>query len=363
MRKRNANNERIKRKYLQFLREAKQLSPKSVEQAAAAIASFEESTGWRDFAKFHVEQARKFKAQLADAVNEKTGKPLAKATIKSRLKEVKAFFFWLASEPGYRSKLKHSDTEYFNISANDNRIASAHREMPVPTLEQVLGVIGSMPAGSEIEMRDRAVISFALLTGARDDAIASIPIGLVDLEKRSVFQDARTVRTKNRKSFTTYFFPVGDEVTAIVADWIDYLTRQKGYGPDDPLFPATEIALNENGLFHPSGLKRAFWSNAGAIRRIFREAFEAAGLPYCNPHTIRKTLVRLGEQRCRTPEEFKAWSQNLGHEQVMTTFRSYGNVPGNRQGEIMARIGRRDDTNSALTPEARAALELLLKTG
>jgi hypothetical protein len=25
---------------------------------------------------------------------------------------------------------------------------------------------------------------------------------------------------------------------------------------------------------------------------------------------------------CRTPEELKAWSQNLGHEDVMTTFRS-----------------------------------------
>ena len=37
----------------------------------------------------------------------------------------------------------------------------------------------------------------------------------------------------------------------------------------------------------------------------------------------------------RTPEEFKAWSQNLGHGQVMTTFASYGTVSWHRQAEIM----------------------------
>jgi hypothetical protein len=44
--------------------------------------------------------------------------------------------------------------------------------------------------------------------------------------------------------------------------------------------------------------------------------------------------------RCRysiskTPEQFKAWSQNLGHEKVLTTFLSYGEVACQRQGEII----------------------------
>ena len=38
---------------------------------------------------------------------------------------------------------------------------------------------------------------------------------------------------------------------------------------------------------------------------------------------------------CKTPEEFKAWSQNLRHEGVLTTFLSYGEVPCDRQGEII----------------------------
>jgi hypothetical protein len=43
----------------------------------------------------------------------------------------------------------------------------------------------------------------------------------------------------------------------------------------------------------------------------------------------------LGERLCRTPEEFKAWSQSLGHEQVLTTFSSYGEVTHQRRAELI----------------------------
>ncbi len=38
---------------------------------------------------------------------------------------------------------------------------------------------------------------------------------------------------------------------------------------------------------------------------------------------------------CQNPEQFKAWSQNLGHEGVLTTFLSYGAVAPRRQGQII----------------------------
>ena len=85
----------------------------------------------------------------------------------------------------------------------------------------------------------------------------------------------------------------------------------------------------------PQQLARAHWSTAAPIRKIFREAFSSAGLPYFNPHSFRNTLVQLGQEVCKTPEQFKAWSQNLGHEKVLTTFLSYGEVACQRQGEII----------------------------
>jgi integrase len=157
----------------------------------------------------------------------------------------------------------------------------------------------------------------------------------VDLISNCVNQDAREVNTKFSKTFNTFFFPVGDEIRRIVADWVFHLRENKLWGNDDPLFPATRIALGASGQFEVSGLAREHWSTASPIRKIFREAFVLAGLPYFNPHSFRNTLVQLGQDRCKTPEEFKAWSQNLGHENVLTTLTSYGEVACQRQAEII----------------------------
>ena len=52
-----------------------------------------------------------------------------------------------------------------------------------------------------------------------------------------------------------------------------------------------------------------------------------------------KTLALLGGHICKSPEEYKAWSQNLGHEDVLTTFSSYGEIERHRQGEIIRALG------------------------
>lgn len=345
MRKHHEKNERIKRHYFAYLEEAERLSPSTVDQAAAAIDQFEVSTSYKDFATFHIEHARKFKRDLANAINPATGKPLATATIYSRLMAVKALFKWLAGQPGYKSRINYPDAEYFNPSNNDGRIAKASRERPVASLDQIKHVISSMPAETDIEKRDRALIAFTILTGARDDAIASMSLRHVDVARRTVFQDARQVRTKNRKSFASTFFPIGDEIEAVVTQWIAFLTGERLYCPDDPIFPATEVSSVKTGLFAPTGLSRRHWNSAAPIRRIFRRAFETGSLPYYNPHSFRNTLVILAERSGLGPEEFKAWSQNLGHDKVLTTFTSYGPVPRDRQSEILHQLRFRSNSS------------------
>ena len=339
MTKHNPENERIKRKYFAYLKEAKRHSEPTVDAAAKALSRFEEDTGYRNFRAFHFEQAVAFKRHLAGQTGLRSGEKLSKATLHATLKQLRAFFFWLAGQPGYKARLQYSDADYFNLSDKDTRIATAQRERKAPTLEQVRRVIDTMPSGNEIERRDRALVAFTLLTGARDAAIASLNLKHVDLLESCVHHDAREVKTKFSKTFTTYFFPVGDGVREIVADWVRFLREEKLWGNDDPLFPATHIALGQTHQFEVAGFERAHWSSAGPIRKVFQEAFERAGLPYFHPHSLRKTLVRLGQEVCKTPEEFKAWSQNLGHEQVLTTFLSYGSVATDRQGAIIRGLG------------------------
>ena len=316
MTKHNAENERIKRKYFAYLKAAKRYSEPTVDAAAKALSRFEEYTRYRDFKAFHTEQAIAFKRHLAEQTGQRSGEKLSKATLHATLTQLKRFFQWLSREPGYKSHIQYSDAEYFNLSEKDTRIATAHREQKSPTLEQIKHVIQAMPVLTEIERRNRALVAFTLLTGARDSAIASMRLKHVDLKEGCIHQDAREVKTKFSKTFTTYYFPVGEEVRQIVTEWVRFLREDKLWCNDDPLFPATRIVLGSTRQFEAAGLERKHWSTASPIRTIFREAFERAGLPYFHPHSLRKTLARLGEQVCQSPEDFKAWSQNLGHEQV-----------------------------------------------
>ena len=201
---------------------------------------------------------------------------------------------------------------------------------------------------TEVEARNRAVVAFTLLTGARDRALASFKPKHVDLQRSCVFQDAREVRTKFSKTFTTVFFPVGDNVNDMFVEWINYLVEKHHWGLDDPIFPRTRVNPGANRLFKADELERMHWSNANPIRQIFERAFTSAGLPYFNPHSIRKTLALLGQKLCRTPEELKAWSQNLGHEDVLTTLTSYGEVGIERQFEIIRSLGTPPESDAAL---------------
>jgi integrase len=340
----SANNERIKRKYFAYLKEARRHSEPTVDASAKALNRFEVYTRYRDFKTFHFKQAIAFKEYLAEQKGRQSGEKLSKATLHATLTQLKRFFQWLAREPGYKSRVQYSDADYFNLSDKDTRIATAQREQKAPTLEQVKRVINAMLASTEIERRNRALIAFTLLTGARDSATASMKLKHVDLVSNSVNQDAREVNTKFSKTFTTFFFPVGDEIRRIVAEWVSYLRQDQAWGSDDPLFPATRIGLGATRQFEVSGLERDHWSSASPIRAIFRQAFVRAGLPYFNPHSFRNTLVQLGEVVCKSPEEFKAWSQNLGHEKPLTTFLNYGEVASQRQGEIMRGLARPQQT-------------------
>ncbi|GJL76657.1 hypothetical protein [Nitrosomonas sp.] len=79
---------------------------------------------------------------------------------------LKKFFEWLAREPGYKSRIRYSDAEYFNISSKDVRIATARRQKSVPTIEQIKHAIQLMPNHTDIEQRNKALIAFSLLTGS-----------------------------------------------------------------------------------------------------------------------------------------------------------------------------------------------------
>jgi len=333
-RKVTEENERIKRRYLQYLREARRADITTVDKAADAILRFERSTGYKTFKRFHIEQAATFKRQLSTEKSKTTGTQLSKATIDGTLRAVKAFILWLAGQPGYKSRISYSDAEYFNLNAKDARVAHAERDAPFPTMEQCRHAFAQMPIATPLQRRDKALFAFLTLTGARDGAIASLRLKHVDLLGRCVYQDARDVKTKFSKTFTTWFFPVDPVYLQFFRDWVHYLRTDQLFGHVDALFPKPQMGL-QDGSFACLGLSRDTYSNAGRIRAVIKDAFTSAGLPPFRPHSFRKTLGILANTHCRTPEQFKAWSLNLGHENIATTLSAYCPVSTTRQGELI----------------------------
>ncbi|WP_226017105.1 site-specific integrase [Novosphingobium sp. FKTRR1] len=363
MAKPNAANARMKREYFQYLKEAGRRSEASIDAVAKALDRFEQANGHKDFRKFHRQQAVAFKRKLDDERAVRTGKPLSRATVNSTLSALRAFFVWLAGQPGYKSCLRYGDADYFNLAETEVRIAKAVRHKAFPSLEQVHHVLSAMPCETDIEKRNRALVAFALLTGARDGALASFRLKHVDLQEARVDQDARDVRTKASKTFSTWFFPVGGDALAIVRDWCQHLRSVLLWSDEDPLFPATRVALGTSGGFVAAGLRRDGWTNAGPVRKIFADAFAAAGLPYFNPHSFRDTLVQLGERVCPNIEAFKAWSQNLGHAHAMTTLTSYGTMSSHRQAELIRGIAADRSTPSIDPATLAQVMGMLQKLG
>lgn len=357
-RKVNAANERVKRDYFRFLREALGRDEATIDAVASALAHFEEVTGARDFGRFHREQAMAFKKRLAQALGKRSGERLSKATVHGTLRHLRAFFQWLSREQGFRSKIDWGDADYFNLTEKDAAVARARREKKVPALEQVRHVLAVMPAATVLERRDRALIAFTAITAARVGALASLQVRHVDLAGGYVDQDARVVQTKFGKTFRTYFMPAIEEALPIVTGWIEELTRDHLWGPADPLFPATRMAIGESGGFVPAGLERRGWATSEPIRAVFRRAFAAADLPYFNPHSFRHMLVQHAMALDLSPEQMKAWSQNLGHADVLTTFTSYGNVPVHRQGELIRAV---NDRGGGAALDDRDVMELIAR--
>lgn len=318
----------------------------SIDAAASAVERFEEYVKRRDFRSFHIEQPRGFKAHLMAATNERTGSPLTASTIHATLAGLKAFFVWLADQRGYASRIKYADAEYFNAPDNLLRTATARRYKSCPTLAQIRAMIEAFTNSTDTERRARALIAFSIVSGARDRAIISFRLKHINIEQDLIEHDAREVRTKGAKTFTTWFFPVGDDFRQIVADWVVYLRKEKGFGPGDPLFPKTKVAPGDDLAFRAVSLDRAPWANANPVREIFHDACARAGLPYFNPHLFRNTLVQVAYDLKLDAEAFKAWSQNLGHDSCLTTFSSYGTIPPAKQGEIIRRLGARASSSS-----------------
>ncbi len=349
-------NDELRHEWRRELQQARGLRRSTIDAKLAALTAFETFTANRSFLKLDREHVAAFKEHMLASPSPVTGQRLSPSTFVHSLDHCADFFRWLSEQKAGRT-LDRGAISWFNASRADKDRARAVEPRTVPAFEEARSAFLVMPAGTLVERRNRAVFALLLLTAIRADALASLPLGAIDLEKSRVWQDHRIVRTKGGKSFTAFFLRLVPEALAAFEDWIHEL-RDFGLSASDALFPRdTELVRLEGGHRLPPG-SFPRWRGSSQVRDIVRKAFTAAGFHAHAPHVIRHMLARHVFSLRPAAEEIIALSMNFGHEHIETTFESYAKPDEARRAELIAGIGRDSQTVSTADLE-KLALRLI----
>lgn len=146
----NEKNERLKRRFVDYRKYARQLSDKTLDRELAALERFDVWNGRQDFAKFHIEWAMGLRTHL-EKVRETTGKPLSKSTARAIMASLREFTLWLSQQDGFRSRIRTSDAEYFNLSRRDEAEARAAPARPALSVKQAKRAFEMMPEATPRE--------------------------------------------------------------------------------------------------------------------------------------------------------------------------------------------------------------------
>ena len=365
MTKTTYQNEQLKRAFFTYLRGAKGYEESSVHSYAEAIWQWQLFTDGDDFIAFDQEKAQGFKEWLMTRpTNTKAGR-LSLATQSNYLRRVKGFFFWLSDQTGFKKRVLKSDVEFLRLSNKDALIVRSGTTRAMPTLEEARKIIESIVVKNEIDLRDRALLSFALATGCRISAIVSLKMKSLDKVKKTIYQNpADGVRTKSSKSILGTFLLLGwDAPERYFIEWYEHL-EARGSGQDDPIFPATRGEVGHIKSADGSVLVgNLFWKNAAGARKVFEKRCKEADSRYFNPHSFRHLVINtLGKERL-TEQEKKAVSVTVGHARVGTTFGSYGNASMSDEEavnivkKLKDHLAKEGANGSTFTSEEKAFLE------
>lgn len=275
-----------------------------------------------------------FRAHLEQAKTA-TGQPLSKSTRRAIMATLREFVIWLSQQDGFRRRVKLADAEYFRLSLRDEAEARAAPHRPAPSIKQAQRALAMMPEATPRDLRDKAIFALLGLTGNRVGALISLRIKHVGIDDKSVIQNPRAFASKSGKSIDTFFAKGFKEAEGVLARWLANLDDVAFYSPDDPLFPATALRAEGTDGLKAGGFQRRNWTTTEPVRKIVNAAFKNAGLQAFGPHSFRHMLSRHISRNCKSVAELVATSQNLGHSDVLTTLRNYGQINRDDQRRLV----------------------------
>lgn len=338
----NKQNEVVKYKFfqrLQYKRENNKDPKKksTIQQYVNAIHEFEVATKFKDLKNFTYQWAIDYKEYLLQKKNKKTNKNIAIDSYIHFLQYPRELLDYLRkNEKGY-SHIKESDIDYLYPTNGEKNSVSATSYQESYTIQECLFAIRKMQAKTEIEMRDKAMISLCLLTAPRISALITAKLRSIryfrEYDCWAFEQNPNFVNTKNSNNITAYFIGNLQDIYQNVFDWINYL-KSKGFADEDHLFPRFEASFTSEGL-KTLILEKNIIKSQTTIRKIFENAFKNNDLHYLKPHTFRHAITRKANELPNSSKWISVLNQNFGHKLDSVILSSYGTIAENKRGKIL----------------------------
>ena len=354
-------NEKVKKKYEKYLIGAEEAAASTIDQFLRAINLLDRWNNFLDFKKYDVDIILNFKEKIRGL--KRKGKCVSPRTVRTYLLHIQKFFKWLGVQPGYKATNILILIAYLKPNKMEDRLSSTSQVTDVPDIGYVLELCGSIKINCDIDLRDRSLIAFFLLSGIRSRAVISLPYGCIDKETLIIDQNpAKNVKTKFGKPIISIVFPFDQTLVNYIKTYLELLNSQ-GFKPEEPLFPKNKIEYDPkaNLFTNPGKLMPEFWgSNMGVAQMIKRRSIDA-GLKYYSPHKFRHGTAKILYDLDLDASEVKAMSQALGHKNVSTTFAHYGNYTflELKSKLISMKFEKSDDNHSQMATDIKEIKQYL----
>ena len=347
----NENNENIKIKYEKYLTKGKteKVKPSTAKEKIRSIRFYEECFKFEDFNLFDEQHGMDFYDYLK--ADEKSG---VKARIK-HLKNVKEFFEWYYKIFRKMNMYKHPELDHalntLEPSIEDIRLNRRTTYADYPTDKEIQKLM-DLPIENIVDRRNRALIAYMLLTGARIKAVATLTIDLIDMDKLLVKQDPLDgTHTKMDKLIYTRFMILDPKYLDYLTEWIVYV---KSKISDKKAFLFPKVSNYTSGAKITNEIVDSKKYNI-----IIKKMCDKAQIRDYHPHSFRHYMINKGFQMAHTGKELKALSQNVGHWEIETILEQYANMPPEIYSKVIGNMfeNKRPDLSSFSTEDLLTELQ------
>ena len=334
----NPANEEIKQDYRFYLKHQRdfKLNNDSIKDKMSKIDKYDEFFNYADFIEFDTNKGIEYYNHLLGRFE---NGQLEMSTVLSYLNTIKEFLNWYFDNHKVKSK-KTLIASLVTLEPKDEhrRLAQRLEYVEYPSQDEFEQII-SFSEETILDKRDKAILTFLYISGARISAVATATIKSIDEKKMIFFQDPlEGIKTKRSKHIISILLKFDKKYYECIRSWINFLKVECGFRGIDPLFPVVKDVVKKN-----------FMNGEADYRKMIAKRCRDVLLPEYHPHAFRHAHIYKALSYVRNGWQLRALSQNVGHESLMTILEKYAKMKPEEYMRVLDDMVGDGDVNNELS--------------